>query len=710
MPSLGEAYIEVHADTGPFDRELAASIEKALIAAEATMRSRGRDAGNAFGEGVEVAIEDHVSRIGDTMADQLEDAAREAGRRASIAIRDELSDLDLDLDLSAQLEASLGPISIPEFDDAVLRDREDEARGFGVRLREAIGSGLGNIGATISSALSGFSQLGTRAIMFNPAVLLGAFGAIGGLIAGLSGLITPILALLSAIPAAIGGLGLQAVVIAAAFSGIANSIGKIFGAESLGEALTIASRFEGGTRLFLEGLAHLSQVWRDIVAVVEPAFFAPFGTSLETLAKVLSSGQMLANIRDLAASLGRFGAALVRTFASGTFERLLGALLPAITRVTDKLTGPFLKFLDGLFRLMEASLPFLEDLADSLATFYSKTGEWMAQISRDGTLSSFYKDAQEMLSLLGQVFDKTVEFVAVLVNAMRETQSDEFFLQSIIDALKFLNSYFSSDTGKQALADMVTFLGGLIMTIALAIAMFAQLFSWFMRIIEGIVWLGQKVAEFFGWLGRTIGGFFTNLSTGWTAVTSAISGGMSRLASIVTTVWNAAVRGVTGGINSLLSLARGLGSRITSAVGNLDNLLYNAGWNVIQGFIRGLRAAIPDLRGTLGWITSLIPANKGPESVDRKLLFNAGFQVMQGFRHGMAVGAQGMLGDLAALTGLISMTANANSFVFTPGSIVQNFNGAQPSVSAATGLGSAVGSGIVNTVNNGNMAASTRAI
>lgn len=80
---------------------------------------------------------------------------------------------------------------------------------------------------------------------------------------------------------------------------------------------------------------------------------------------------------------------------------------------------------------------------------------------------------------------------------------------------------------------------------------------------------------------------------------------------------------------------RGLPQRIRDAVGDLSGVLYDAGRDVIQGLIDGIVDSVPGLRGTLNWVTDIIPFEKGPPSKDRKILEPAGRDVIGGFIRGI---------------------------------------------------------------------------
>lgn len=76
-------------------------------------------------------------------------------------------------------------------------------------------------------------------------------------------------------------------------------------------------------------------------------------------------------------------------------------------------------------------------------------------------------------------------------------------------------------------------------------------------------------------------------------------------------------------------------SRAAAAVGDLWDTLYNAGRELIGGFISGIYSRWQDVKNTLSYLTSLLPSWKGPRSKDRTLLTEAGELIMEGFQKGL---------------------------------------------------------------------------
>jgi len=204
VATLGDAFIEIHADAGPFERELVAELEAALIKAEAVMRQHGRDAGNAYSDGVELAVRDRADDIGDELAEGLAKGGEEGGRRAAAAVRQGLGDLG---------DGNFEGINIPFTTNS---DGLDEGLR---RNRSSILSWVTDIGSDISSGLgSAFSSIGKLGSNeFTVPFIIAGITALIGAVIGLSQVLNPVIALLTLIPGILTVIGVVSLSLNAIF-------------------------------------------------------------------------------------------------------------------------------------------------------------------------------------------------------------------------------------------------------------------------------------------------------------------------------------------------------------------------------------------------------------------------------------------------------------------------------------------------------------
>jgi hypothetical protein len=164
-------------------------------------------------------------------------------------------------------------------------------------------------------------------------------------------------------------------------------------------------------------------------------------------------------------------------------------------------------------------------------------------------------------------------------------------------------------------------------------------------------------------------------------VGSALTSLGSTVATQFTNAKNQANTIMNSLVTSAIQIVASLPGKAAAALGSLGATLYNAGRQLIQGFIDGIRSMIPSIDSILGSITSKIPTQKGPPEKDRVMLEPAGRLVMSGFGKGIADGSRDVmrqLGDVTAAVASMGASTAARSvpaaagpsYQFAAGSIV----------------------------------------
>lgn len=155
------------------------------------------------------------------------------------------------------------------------------------------------------------------------------------------------------------------------------------------------------------------------------------------------------------------------------------------------------------------------------------------------------------------------------------------------------------------------------------------------------VWEGIKQIASSIWSG--IQGIVSN---GINLVRNVISGVLSAISSLWSSIWNGIVsflsgvmsrmaQAVSNGINNVVNFFRNLPGSILGALGNLGGLLVNAGHQIIDGFLSGLKSAFGKVQSFVGGIGSWIAAHKGPKAYDLALLIPNGGWIMQSLATGL---------------------------------------------------------------------------
>jgi hypothetical protein len=103
---------------------------------------------------------------------------------------------------------------------------------------------------------------------------------------------------------------------------------------------------------------------------------------------------------------------------------------------------------------------------------------------------------------------------------------------------------------------------------------------------------------------------------------------------LITKGWDL-YNGIVNAFGAAITWVQGIPGRITAALGNLGNLLKDAGKQVIDGFLKGLEGAFNKVKDSLGGLTSKLTSWKGPPARDKLILKGAGEIVVDGFITGL---------------------------------------------------------------------------
>ncbi|APC43260.1 hypothetical protein Joe_20 [Streptomyces phage Joe] len=156
-----------------------------------------------------------------------------------------------------------------------------------------------------------------------------------------------------------------------------------------------------------------------------------------------------------------------------------------------------------------------------------------------------------------------------------------------------------------------------------------------------MVWGGIKTAASVAWIGIKAG-FSAFLS----ALRSAPSSALSALRTLFSNCW-ASIKGAavsawsyiksafTTGVSNAVSVVKGLPGKAKAALGAIGSALYNAGVEMIKGFIRGIGSMIGSVKSKLKGLTDMIPDWKGPLPKDKVLLYGAGKAIIAGLIKGL---------------------------------------------------------------------------
>lgn len=123
--------------------------------------------------------------------------------------------------------------------------------------------------------------------------------------------------------------------------------------------------------------------------------------------------------------------------------------------------------------------------------------------------------------------------------------------------------------------------------------------------------------------------------------------------------WFGRLPGYVGdAIGAVIQWFKDLPGKILEAMGDVGSILLNAGKDLIQGFVDGVKNKFNDVKDTLGNLTSKLVSWKGPLSLDKIILEKSGKAVIDGFIKGLESQYKNVQSSLGGLTGGLSGNVN----------------------------------------------------
>lgn len=687
---IGSARVTVHADTDPFEREVEHGVRKGADAADDDLKVAGHKMGET---------------LGDSMGDELEKQGPHLARSVERGLKREV----IKTKTTVQFDSSGNEVK--RWVSTVTRDIEDALKDEGRQ-----GGPLNVAGRTISDAIgSGFNVSGRSPLI---ALLIPVIGEIGLLIGGLVQAAGALVAYLYLIPNAIGAIAIQAGVLYIAFQGVGAAIQGAFAAKNARELQEAIKGLTPEAQDFVKSLLPLRDIFKQFQGIIQGGFFAGFEGAVKSLISALTRGGLAGQLGIVAFALGRFFKSIIGFLDSGSFQRFLYELIPATVRWINDFGPALLRFLSGLATLGHAVMPFFEAFGKSFNSLVGSFGDWLASLASNPEFLQFIKDAQETMAKFGAVLKDALVFLVVFWQTLKKAGGDKF-LTDLSTQLQELTKFFRTELGQKALEGLIHLIQALAFTFISLLAFFLALLGAFEYAFEWIrytalPWLndaGNALHNFFSTIGNAIRDawnvtvdalitawnyFVDTISPKMTAFFQAIGDGIAR---IPTFFWEMLM-----GLGTLI--ANGLKAAwdwawktfIGPAIDDIKSFfslktLYDAGRNLIQGLINGVKSMFPNIGGTMSQAAALArsfwpfsPAKEGPLSGKGDPLY-AGQNIIKQIVAGI---------QMETPTLQAASSQAAGNVIFGPGAVKVGFEGAVPTPEQAQITGAAAGRGIIN--------------
>lgn len=456
--ALGKAYIEIHADTKPFERELRRDLEAAIAKAGPSVRKMGKKTGKDLGDAMERGSADAGRRAGNAFSRTFD---RVVGRKSKG---------------TAEKQGNI-------FTRAFRKTFTVISEIFGSLLNVSGKGPIAQFAAILSPVL-------IIALLEMLAGLLGMLQIIGTTLTSLAGMFA--LVLPSSIGLAIGAM----LAFKLATHDVNNAISALFSKDpkKLNEAL---KKLTPSAQQFVLALRPAVGMLDEIKKKAQEAFFKPLVGPTRELVKNLGP-KVAAGLIKAAAALGALFAPIEKFLASpgftffvkalfDTLARNLQILAPGVLRLVQALTGLAMTFLGPTTELTERFTGFLEKFAD-----------WIDKNISNGNFVEFFNKALKILHEIGLLAGSIFRFWGSLFgDANGDTIS---FLQHLREIIDRATAFFNSPRGKQFLHDLAVnaefLLGQLALTLHIIGLILEGLFK-FERFVKRI---GEGFRSFAFWL------------------------------------------------------------------------------------------------------------------------------------------------------------------------------------------------------------------
>jgi len=416
---------------------------------------------------------------------------------------------------------------------------------FASGLSDAISSGAKQL-QQLGESLSGvFEKIGSVGGGIGSVAMIGAWAILIPVVLGLAGALVQLSAALFALPAAVAVLlaVIAPLMIALHGFGEAISAGLSGDVNKFNEAL---KKLAPNAQKVAKEFVGLAPILKQIKTSVQDAFFGPLVGHVaqlgSTLLPVLSVG-----LSHVAGALGRIAAAFVDLLSSPAAVKGINEVFMTTERILDRMGPSLIKLFDGIGRLVEAGLPWVEKFFGVIGDALGSLGGWLTQITQDGSLNSWLARAWDIGKKLWDVLKGLGEFAFLLLNSLGDEGTDT--LKGMGDALKNINKYLQSKEGLETLHNLgvlVHWAGN-----ALVFLMDNTVVAW--RALNVLFDFIRGIGPFFSALGhdiadiaRAIGHWFAEIGrTVWGALvtaTKAVGDFFAAIGNWFVGVWNAVVK------------------------------------------------------------------------------------------------------------------------------------------------------------------------
>ena len=397
--------------------------------------------------------------------------------------------------------------------------------------------------------------------------------------------------------------------------------------------------------------------------------------ALGTLSKAF---QALTNIPGLLTTVGN---------AAGTAFNMISSPAGIAVAVIGVLVAAFMTLWTTNEDFRNAITEIWTGIVETLTGFFNSIGEKLAAvgITWDTVIQGLSDAWNAFCTLLAPVFEGAFQLISEILTFVTETilglldifiglftgNWDQFWngIATVFGAiwngiLGVLQTVWNTIVG--VVTSFLGILGSIISGALSGIAsFFGSIWQGICDTVSNVVnTIASVVSNVWNGISSTISGIVNGISSTisniWNGIKStvsnvvngiktAVSNAFNNAKTAVSNAMNSIKEGVSNAINNVLNFFRDLPGNILSALGNLGNLLWDAGSSIIDGLLGGLRSAIGGVWDFVSGIAGTIASLKGPIPYDKKLLIENGQAIMYGLKVGLEDGFSDVEYDVSTM-------------------------------------------------------------
>jgi hypothetical protein len=583
----GEAVGEVVANLRISDDFVVADTEKALHEAGAASEPKraAKDIGEEWGRVSSESFGRRLGREGPTIARELEQGLR--GRR----------------------------IRLPDIDGNETGRRWSRSLGTGLATAVAGSSLFNNIGRTISDAIgAGFNVSGRSPLI---TLILPIIGAIVALVLAAVHGLHALVALLYSVPNILFAIGLQAGVLLLIFQGVGQAITTAFQAKNATELKEALKGLNPQLAYFIKTLLPIKDIYKSLQGIAQTNFFGAFdfGGSNPVIDLLKGLTSLPRVIAQVANQLGYLFRSVFEFFASPLFNQFFKKMGDSVVRFLKGFETGLGNLLLGLTNFGVALIPFADKVGAGFNDMLSTIGGWLTKLSNDKDFLAWLDRAIGVLGLLLDLGYAIVQFFMTLAQVLDETGTGDQLLIQLKEFIQILSFLMQTEGGRKAIEGLVhaaliltAAFVGLVIIVGFVLASLESFFEWLRY--EAWPWLEENVPKIGAIFLALIDDIFGIIGKIFTLFPQLLMWIGTKIAEGLKWLWDKIVEFFKSIPNSILRITSGWGS-----------LLFEAGKNIIQGLINGIKEKANGIGNVISGVVSKIvsffphsPAKEGPMS------------------------------------------------------------------------------------------------